>query len=100
MGETMKIDLEEVERIARLAKLEFVSEEKQRFVEQFNQILAYMEKIGELDLSTVEPTTHVFTEAETMRSDIVRPSLPQEQVLANAPAQKYGLFSVPKVIGG
>lgn len=96
----MIASIEEVERIARLAKLEFNAEERERFVQQFNQILSFMEKINELDLSNVTPTTHIVADENILRADIVRPSLTQEQVLQNAPVKKRGLFSVPKVIGG
>ena len=96
----MPVDLQEVDRIAGLAKLEFSEAEKARFVQQFNDILSYIEKISELDLTAVEPTIHMYPDAERTRSDVVQPGLSQQQALSNAPVSKQGLFSVPKVIGG
>ena len=95
----MSVSLEEVERIASLAKLSFSTEEMQIFVEQFNQILRYIEKLAELDTADVPPTTHTLTLQNVMREDVVCPWLSQEQALINAPQQKNGFFSVPKVIG-
>jgi len=95
----MTVSVAEVERIANLAKLNFTAEEKERFVQQFNQILAYMEKIAELDLSSVQPTAHMVSDENRLRPDEIGSSLTQEQALANAPAKNHGLFSVPKVIG-
>jgi aspartyl-tRNA(Asn)/glutamyl-tRNA(Gln) amidotransferase subunit C len=95
----MAVTIEEVETIARLAKLSFTDEEKQTFVDQFNQILQYMEKLNELDTSEIEPTSFVSEVHNVMRSDEVRPWLTQIEALANAPRQSNGFFSVPKVIG-
>ncbi|MDZ7373169.1 MAG: Asp-tRNA(Asn)/Glu-tRNA(Gln) amidotransferase subunit GatC [candidate division KSB1 bacterium] len=95
----MPISLEEVDRIARLAKLSFTEEEKVQIAEQLAKIVEYVEKIKELDLENVPPTTHVVELANVMREDAVRPGLTQEEALRNAPAKKLGFFSVPKVIG-
>ena len=95
----MAVTIEEVETIARLAKLSFTEEEKQTFVDQFNQILQYMEKLNELDTSEIEPTSFVFDVQNVMRSDEVRSWLTQVEALANAPRKNNGFFSVPKVIG-
>jgi aspartyl-tRNA(Asn)/glutamyl-tRNA(Gln) amidotransferase subunit C len=95
----MSVTLQEVDRIAALAKLEFSAEEKQKFTEQFNQILQYIEKLNELDLTNVAPTHHVWEAGNVFREDRVQPSLTPDQVLANAPNRKMNFFSVPKVIG-
>ena len=95
----MSVTLQEVEKIAQLAKLSFSEEEKQKFTEQFNQILAYMEKLNELDTENVEPTAHVLELKNVMRRDEVKEWLSQEEALRNAPRKKDGYFSVPKVIG-
>ncbi|OGB98765.1 asparaginyl/glutamyl-tRNA amidotransferase subunit C [candidate division KSB1 bacterium RBG_16_48_16] len=95
----MSVTIQDVENIARLAKLAFTEEEKKRFVDQFNQILAYVEKLNELDTDDVVPTYHVLDLKNVMREDVVEPWLTQEEALANAPKQKNGYFSVPKVIG-
>ena len=95
----MSVTIEEVEGIAKLAKLSFSEEEKEKFVEQFNQILAYVEKLNELDTQDVNPTNNVLDLVNVMREDVVKTWLTQEEALANAPAKKSGYYSVPKVIG-
>jgi aspartyl-tRNA(Asn)/glutamyl-tRNA(Gln) amidotransferase subunit C len=96
----MQVTPAEVERIARLAKLSFSEDEKAQFAAEFNQMLAYVEKLDELDLEGVEPSTHPLHSGAPLREDTVRPSLLREKALANAPASHDGFFSVPKVIGG
>ncbi|GBD94775.1 glutamyl-tRNA(Gln) amidotransferase subunit C [bacterium BMS3Abin05] len=94
----MAITIEEVEKISRLAKLTFTDEEKLKFTQQLSQMIAYVEKLNELDTENVPPTYHVVEMNNVFREDVVKPSMPQEKVLANAPAKKGGYFSVPKVI--
>lgn len=95
----MSVSIEEVEKIARLAKLEFSQDEKKKFVEQFNQILQYVDKLNELDTTDVEPTAHVLELKNVTRSDEAKQWFTQFEALKNAPKQKAGHFSVPKVIG-
>ncbi len=95
----MSVTIQDVENIAKLAKLSFSGEEKEKFVEQFNQILQYMEKLNELDTDNVEPTYNVLELSNVMRKDKVKTWLTQEEALANAPKSNHGFFSVPKVIG-
>lgn len=95
----MSVTLQDVEHIAKLAKLSFSDQEKNKFVQQFNQILDYMEKLNELDTSNVEPTFNVLNLQNILRKDKVKTWLTQEEALANAPKTKHGFFSVPKVIG-
>ena len=95
----MSVTVEQVDEIAKLAKLSFTEQEKVKFVDQFNQILKYMEKLNELDTSNVEPTYNVLNMVNVMRDDQQKQWLTQEEALANAPKSKHGFFSVPKVIG-
>jgi aspartyl-tRNA(Asn)/glutamyl-tRNA(Gln) amidotransferase subunit C len=95
----MSVTLQEVDRIAALSKLEFSQAEKEKFAEQFNQILSYIEKLNELDLTQVAPTHHVWDAFNVFREDEVQAGLSVDQVLENAPASNMGHFSVPKVIG-
>jgi aspartyl-tRNA(Asn)/glutamyl-tRNA(Gln) amidotransferase subunit C len=95
----MQVTVEEVERIARLAKLSFSAAEKAQFTTEFNQMLAYVDKLNELDLDDVEPTAQPFISGAPLREDAIKPSLPRAEALANAPAGHDGFFSVPKVIG-
>ncbi len=95
----MAITPEDVDRIAQLAKLRFSEEEKLEIARQLDQIVAYVEKLKELDVEGVPPTAHVVELTNVMREDKVEPWLSQEEALANAPAKHHGFFSVPKVIG-
>lgn len=95
----MSVSIEQVEKIAKLAKLSFSEQEKKIFVDQFNQVLEYMEKLNELDTQHVEPTSHILGLVNVMRKDESRESMPRDKALLNAPVQKAGCFSVPKVIG-
>lgn len=90
----------EVEHVANLARLTLTEEEKDQFTDQLNRILQAAEKLKELDTNGIEPTSHVLPMANVMREDEVRPSLPLEKVLLNAPDQKDGLIRVPAVFEG
>ena len=88
----------DVKYVAHLARLSLSPEEEQKIGAQLNQILGYIEKLKEVDVSGVEPTAHPFPLVNVTRPDEVRPSLPQEEALRNAPAQANGLFIVPKIV--
>jgi aspartyl-tRNA(Asn)/glutamyl-tRNA(Gln) amidotransferase subunit C len=94
----MAVTLKDVEHVAKLARLEFSEEEKKTLVSQLNRILDYMEKLNELDTSNVEPLSHVIPLTNVFREDKVKPSLPVQEVLKNAPAKSDKFFKVPKVI--
>ena len=93
-----KITLAEVEHVARLARLELPPEEKERMRAQLDAILAYIDKLRELDTADVEPTSHAIPMTNVMREDEVRPSFPKEEMLANAPELAGDFFRVPKII--
>ena len=90
----------DVERVARLARLELTADEKDLFARQLAGILAYAEQIQRVPTEGVPPTSHAG-EAAMMRDDEVRPSLPREASLASAPGADpdAGLFKVPRVLG-
>ena len=94
----MSIRLENVEHVARLARLELASEEKDRFLGQMNAILNYADKLNELNTDDVAPTTHVLPIHNVLRDDEVRESLTIEQVMKNAPEEEEGQFLVPAVL--
>jgi len=96
----MKISLKDVEYIALLAHLRFTSEEKETIARQLNDILAYMEKLNQLDTKAVEPASHVIPLKNIFRGDNLSPSLPSDESLKNAPDQEDRFFKVPKIIGG
>lgn len=93
-----KITRKEVEHVARLARLELTEEEKERMTAQLDSILAYIDKLNELDTSNVEPTTTVIPMVSVMRDDEARPSLTQDEALANAPDRVDVFFHVPRII--
>ncbi|NOX97882.1 MAG: Asp-tRNA(Asn)/Glu-tRNA(Gln) amidotransferase subunit GatC [Nitrospirae bacterium] len=94
----MKISKDDVKQVARLARLRLTEEEKEKFGKQLNQILAYVEKLNELNIENVEPTSHVVPLTNVLRKDEVKPSLSEEEALANAPERKGKYFKVPKII--
>ena len=89
------IDREQVLHVARLARLELTDEEVGRMSSELSAVLGHIEKIGELDLAGVPPTTHVVEVSNALRPDVVEPSLPREVALASAPAVADGGFLVP-----
>ena len=94
----MRITQEEVEHVAKLARLAVTEEEKERYSQQLSNILTYIEKLKELDTSKVDPTSHVLPMKNVFREDEVRPSLPREEILKNAPDRTEEFFRVPKII--
>lgn len=95
----MAITTKDVEHIAKLAKLEFTDAEKEKFTYQINKILEYMEQLNSLDTSNVEPLSQVIELSNVFRADEVKPGVPTEDALKNAPAKNEQFFKVPKVIG-
>jgi aspartyl-tRNA(Asn)/glutamyl-tRNA(Gln) amidotransferase subunit C len=89
------IDLEHVRHVARLARLELSDDEVERMAGELSTILDHVERMNELDLDGVEPTSHVVPLTNVLRSDEPRPSWPREQVLAPAPDPEEGAFRVP-----
>jgi aspartyl-tRNA(Asn)/glutamyl-tRNA(Gln) amidotransferase subunit C len=94
----MKISRDEVKHVANLARLRFDEGELEKFTDQLNAILTYIDKLNELDTSEVEPTYHVLDLVNVFREDQVQPSLPREAALANAPERADGFFQVPRII--
>jgi aspartyl-tRNA(Asn)/glutamyl-tRNA(Gln) amidotransferase subunit C len=94
----MRITLEEVEHIARLARLKLTEEEKILYSEQLSKILDYIEKLNELDTTNVEPTSHVLPIKNVFREDTPVPSLPVDEALQNAPQRAGPYYRVPRII--
>ena len=94
----MKIDIAAVEHIARLSRLSLTNEEKEVFGPQLSGIIEYVETLGVLDTSDIEPTSHVIDMKNIMREDKLRPSLSLEDAMLNAPDPSDGFFRVPKII--
>ena len=94
----MKISKEEVKHIAMLSRLELDEKEIAVYQDQLSRILEYVEKLNEIDTSNVEPVSHVIELNNVMRQDIVKPSLPRDEALKNAPDSVDKFFRVPKII--
>ncbi len=95
----MSLSLEEVRRIAALARLALTPEEEQRFAGQLSAILGHMEELRALDVTGVPPMTHALAgEAAAVREDEVVPSLGAEVAVAEAPARAGTAFKVPRII--
>ena len=94
----MEISKEQVEHVAKLARLEVSEDEKAMFARQLSAILTYMDQLKEADTEAVEPTATVLPTENVFREDAVKPSLTQEKALANAPDQTEGFFRVPKIL--
>jgi len=87
----------DIEKVAELAMLELTPEQKVRFGKQLNEILAYMEKLNELDTENIKPLGHVLEISTPFRKDEAAPSMDREKILMNAPATENGFFKTPKV---
>ncbi len=94
----MSISIQDVEHVAKLARLDLSEEEKQTYMKQLNAILQYADKLNELDTDQVEPTSHVMELVNVTREDERRSSWPIEQVMKNAPEEDEGQFKVPAVL--
>lgn len=92
-----KID---VAYVAELARLELTDEEKAVFQPQLENIVKYVEKISQVDVSGVEPMMHGRKLVNAMREDVVKPSMDREEALANAPARMGDEFLLPKIVEG
>jgi aspartyl-tRNA(Asn)/glutamyl-tRNA(Gln) amidotransferase subunit C len=91
----MEIDLQHV---VKLARIDLTPDEEARIRPQVEEILKYVEKLGELDVSDVEPTAHAVPLTNVMREDEIQPSLSHDDAMRNAPKKSNGLFVVPKIV--
>jgi aspartyl-tRNA(Asn)/glutamyl-tRNA(Gln) amidotransferase subunit C len=96
----MNITLEDVEKVAKLARLEVSPAEKEAFAKQLSQILTHVETLKQYDTEGIEPTATVLGQVNVFRNDDVQPSLPVENALANAPEREADGFAVPRIIEG
>ena len=94
----MSITKEEVTYVADLARLEFDDAAVERLADELGAVLNYAETLNKLDTSAVKPTEHILPVQNVFREDVAKPSLPIEEVLANAPESEAGCFKVPRVL--
>lgn len=93
----MALTIEEVEHVAHLARLRLSAEELEKMRTDLSAILDHIDMLKEVDVSGVAPTAQVTDLLNVMRDDATRPSLPREDVLANAPEQRDGMFRVKAI---
>lgn len=94
----MSVDAATVRHIARLARIAVSDEEVAAFAPELSNILGWIDQLGEVDVTGVEPMTAVIPNRLRLRDDVVTEGNIRDSVLANAPAAEHGFFAVPKVI--
>lgn len=94
----MAVSIKDVEHVAKLARLKFNDQEKEKFTHELNDILKYVEKLSEVDTEGVDISISSYPMYNALREDEVQPSMDRKTVLENAPDSGYGYFKVPKVI--
>ena len=88
----------DVNYVAHLARLSLTPDEALKYGAQLGQVLGYIEKLKEVDVTGIEPTAHAFPLINVTRPDELRPSMNHEDAMRNAPAKANGLFIVPKIV--
>ena len=96
----MKLNKDQVRKVAKLANLPLSSEEEEEYSGQLSKILDYIDQLNQVDTTNIEPTFNVSNEVNVMRGDEQVPCLTQEGALQNASAKKNGMFAVKRVLGG
>jgi aspartyl-tRNA(Asn)/glutamyl-tRNA(Gln) amidotransferase subunit C len=94
----MSVTSEQVRHIAKLARIAMSDEEIERLAPELNNILGWVEQLGEVDTAGVEPLTAVIDQKLRLRDDVVTQGNIRDEILANAPEAQHGFFAVPKVI--
>jgi aspartyl-tRNA(Asn)/glutamyl-tRNA(Gln) amidotransferase subunit C len=94
----MSVTNEQVRHIARLARIAMSEEELERLVPELNNILDWVEQLGEVNTDGVEPLTAVIDQKLRLRADVVNDGNIRDEILLNAPEAQHGFFTVPKVI--
>lgn len=93
-----EIDFERVRHVALLSRLDLSDEAVRRYSAELTRIVHHLNKLSELDLEGVEPTSHAIPLSNVLRPDQPRPSLDRDEALANAPEKEDGCFRVPQII--
>lgn len=94
----MALSRKDVEKVALLARLKLSEPELEKFTNQINQIVGYVEQLGELNTDDVEPLAHPLPISNVFRADEVQPSIPVDAALANAPKRDDEFYLVPPVL--
>ena len=88
----------DIKYVANLARITLTPDQEARLGSQLDDILGYVKKLEELDVSDVDPMAHAVPLYNVMRADEVKPSISNDEALANAPKKANGLFVVPKIV--
>lgn len=91
------ITIQDVEHVAKLARLDLTEEEKVKFSKQLGDVLKYVEQMNEVDTTNVEPLSHVVDFNNVMREDEIHYDCSKEELMMNAPEEENGFFKVPKI---
>ena len=94
----MKVTKEDLQNVAVLSRLAIPADLEDKYIDQMDKILTYMDNLSELDTENVKPTTYALPMQNVFRKDEVKASLDREAALANAPLKEDGYFKVPKVL--
>lgn len=94
----MKITQNDVEYVAKLARLHISDEQKEKLTKDMAAIIAFADKLADIDTAGVTPEAHAITVQNVFRKDEVTPSYDREDLLRNAPEKQAGCFSVPKIV--
>ena len=95
-GEKMKVTKEDLQNVAVLSRLAIPADQEDKYIDQMDKILTYMDNLSELDTENVKPTTYALPMQNVFRKDEVKESLPVEEILKNAPEQAEDHFLVRK----
>ena len=93
-----KIDIKTVDEVAHLARLEFSEEGKVEILNDMNRMLAFVDKLNEMDTNGIEPLIYMTDEVNVLREDEAKDTLTQKQALKNAPKKDSDYFRIPKVL--
>ncbi|MDY6822841.1 MAG: Asp-tRNA(Asn)/Glu-tRNA(Gln) amidotransferase subunit GatC [Thermodesulfobacteriota bacterium] len=94
----MKITTEEIQHVAKLARLEMAGDDLESFAGQVGDILSYVDKLGEVATEDVEPMAHAISVTNAFRKEGAETACTRDEIMANAPAAEEGMFEVPKII--
>ena len=94
----MKVTKKDLENVAVLSRLRVPEDKQETYIQQMDAILTYMDNLSEVDTENVKPTTYALPMSNVFREDEVKPSLPREAALSNAPLKENGYSKVPKVL--
>lgn len=94
----MKVTKQDIDTVASLSRLNIRDDEVEGVMKQLDKFLTYVDNLKEIDTTDIEPTTYALKMQNVFRQDVVKPSLPREAALSNAPLQEDGYFKVPRVL--